>query len=232
MRTLIIASLLAVGSVGCDKLISSDVTETRFALPMRSFSFDSSSFGAPSGISNEVPCGAGQAIVDCCAPPVPVPGLDCSVTQLGCEQNENGMSVCTAHVPVSQGQMLNLGQEVPKLAPYTGYVDIKIKRISYAVTTNTLNVNLPDVSLYLAPQGVTSASDPSAEKFGTMPAIAAGDTPAGDVVLEPNATQVLNKFTQDIRTPFSFIAGTTVTVTRSPTGKIDLTVTGELAASL
>ena len=91
------------------------------------------------------------------APPLPAP--DCSATPLTCEQNENGMNVCTATVAVSQGSMVNLGQEVRQLAPYTGFVDIKIKRIGYSVTTNTLNVDLPDVILYLAPEGVTDPAD-------------------------------------------------------------------------
>ena len=39
-------------------------------------------------------------------------------------------------------------------------------------------------------------------------------------------------FTQNIRAPFNFIAATTLRVTRSPTGKIDMTINGKLAASL
>ena len=83
--------------------------------------------------------------------------------------------------------------------------------------------------LNLAPDGVTSASDPSARRFGTMPAIAAGTTPSGNVLLEPGAGQVLQTFTSDIRTPFNFIAATTVKVTHSPAGRIDLRISGVLA---
>jgi hypothetical protein len=54
----------------------------------------------------------------------------------------------------------------------------------------------------------------------------------GDVILERNAESVLGMFTQDITQSISFIASTTVTVTHTPTGRIDLTVSGELAASL
>lgn len=231
MRRVLIASLLALAAAGCDKLISSDVTETPFALPPRMYSFDSSAFAVPGGITGEVPCGAGQLVTDCCNPPVG-PAPDCAATPIACEQNENGMDVCTATVTVSQSQMMNLGQEVSELAPYSGVVNIKIKRISYEVTANTLNIDLPDVILYLAPQGVTSPSDPSAMKFGTMPAIPAMMQVAGDVILTSNAAQVLKTFTQDIRTPFTFIAATTLKVTHSPTGKIDLKISGTLAVSL
>ena len=230
MPRLVVASVLALGLSACG-LISSDVTETNFDLPQRMYSFDASTFNAPPGIASEVPCGV-PPVVDCCNPTPPLPAPDCTATPLTCEQNENGMNVCTATVTVSQGSMVNLGEEVQQLAPYTGFVDIKIKRIGYSVTTNTLNVDLPDVILYLAPEGITNPADPNAVKFGTLPAILAGTTVTGDVILEPNAGQVFSMFTQNIRAPFNFIAATTVRVTRSPTGKIDMTISGKLAASL
>jgi len=230
MPRLVVASVLALGLSGCG-LISSDVTETSFDLPPRMYSFDAATFNAPSGITSEVPCGVAP-VVDCCNPTPPLPAPDCSTTPLTCEQNENGMMVCTAMVTVSQGSTVNLGQEVPQLSGFTGVVNIKIKRIGYTVTTNTLNIDLPDVVLYLAAQGVTDPADPSARKFGTLPSIPAGTTVVGDVILENDAGNVFNSFTQNIATPFNFIAATTLRVTRSPTGRIDMTISGKLAASL
>ena len=228
MRRLVLASLLALGA-GCG-LISSDVAEIKFNLPPRMYSFDSSSFGVPAGLSAEVPCGAGQIVTDCCNPPAPLPAPDCSANPLTCEQNENGANVCMAQATVSQSQMMNLGQEVQQLSGLTGLVSISIKRISYQVTANTLDVNVPDVILYLAPAGVTDPNDPSAKKFGTLPAIAAMTTTAGDVVLEPNSAAVLESFTSNIQQPFMFIAATTLKVSHAPTGRIDMTISGQLAA--
>jgi hypothetical protein len=235
MRRTIVASLLALGcvsvSVGCDKIISSDVTETPFDLPAKTYSFDSASFPIPAGITAEVPCGAGQLVTDCCMPPVG-PAPDCNATPIACQQNENGVSVCTAMVKVSQSQMLNFAQEAPELNSLPSVINIKIKRISYVVMTNTLNIDLPDVELFLGPAGATKPSDSGVVKFGTMPGIMAGTMPAGDVVLVRDAESVLGMFTQDLTAPISFIASTTLTVTHSPTGRIDLTVSGKLAASL
>jgi hypothetical protein len=227
MRRLIFASLLAAGA-GCGLIDTSSVTETAFDLPAKSYSFDASTFNAPAGITQEIPCGA-PPLIDCCTPPL---GADCTATPLACEQNENGMDVCTATMTVSQASMVNLGAEVPQLSGFTGYVNIKIKRIGYTVTTNTLNIDLPDVALYLAPAGVMDPADPSARKFGTLPSIPAGTPTAGDVSLEWNAGEVFSSFTQDISIPFNVIATTTLRVTRSPTGRIDLTISGKLAASL
>jgi hypothetical protein len=230
MRGLIVASLLAAGA-GCG-LIDPNVTETQFNLPEKSYSFDASTFNAPAGITQEIPCGAGQVIVDCCNPPAGLPAPDCTATPLSCEQNENGMNICTATVTVAQASMLNLGAEVPQLSGFTGFVSIKIKRIGYTVTTNTLNIDLPDVALYLAPAGVMDPADGSARKFGTLPSIPAATPTAGDVILERDADAVFSSFTQDIATPFNVIATTTLRVTRSPTGRIDLTISGMLSASL
>jgi hypothetical protein len=229
MRRLALASLLALWG-GCG-LISSDVAEIKFNLPPRNYSFDSSSFGVPAGLSQEIPCGAGQIVTDCCNPPAPLPAPDCSANPITCEQNENGMNVCMAQANVSQSQMMNLGQEVQELSGFTGLVSISIKRISYQVSANTLDVDVPDVMLYLAPAGVTDPNDPSAKKFGTLPAVPAMTTVAGDVILEPNSAQVLESFTTNIQSPFMFIAATTLKVSHSPTGRIDMTITGQLAAS-
>jgi hypothetical protein len=234
MRRIVLASLIALGGVaplGCDKLISPNVTETDFALPAKSYSFDASAFGFPVELTQEVPCGPGL-VMDCCNPALAQPPPDCSATPTSCEPNAGGTNVCMAQVTVAQSTMIDLGQEVPKLSSVTGLLNITIKRISYSVDANTLDVDLPDVILYMAPQGVTDPADSRAQKFGTLPAIPAMTRPAGDVVLEPNAAQVFNTFTHDIRSPFTFIAGTTLKVSKAPTGKIDLTVSGMLAASL
>jgi hypothetical protein len=231
MRRAIVAFVLAVAISGCG-LISSDVTETPFDLPTKMYSFDTSSFPVPAGVTAEIPCGAGQLVVDCCMPPAGLPMPDCNATPLTCEQNENGTAVCTATVPVTQKQMLNFGQEVPELQSFTGILKIKVKRISYLVMTNTLTVDLPDVDLYLGPASAMKWDDPGVVKFGTLPAIQAGTTPGGDVQLVDGAEGILQRFTEDITQPISFIASTMLRVTRTPTGRIDLLVSGKLAASL
>ena len=47
---------------------------------------------------------------------------------------------------------------------FTGFVEIKIKRIGYSVTTNTLNIDLPEVILYLAPEGMTDTGRPERDE--------------------------------------------------------------------
>ena len=120
-----------------------------FDLPPKTYSFDSAMFGVPSVLSQEVMCGV-PPVMDCCAPTPPLPAPDCNAYTVTCEPNAGGTSVCTVQVTVQQGSMTNLAQEAPKLAGLTGYLNIKIKRISYQVPTNTLSVDLPAIELFMA----------------------------------------------------------------------------------
>jgi len=160
---------------------------------------------------------------------------DCTMTMLDCEANAGGMDVCTAVVTLSQSQQLNLGQQVPQLQGAVGLGNVSINNISYTVLDNSLNIDLPPVTLFLAPNGVTDPNDPTAKKFGTVPAITAMSTPMGTVMLESDAAATFASFTHTLSTPFELIATTTVHVpsgTPVPTGKIDMNVTGTLSASL
>src|SRR5204863_7485327 len=99
--------------------------------------------------------------------------------------------------------------ETTQLRSNSGQTDADetISRIRYTVAS-TLNVELPAVVIYLAPDGVTSPADPMARKFGTVPATAAGATSSGDVLLESDAQQTFSTFATNFRTPFNFIAST------------------------
>src|SRR6266404_4873891 len=155
-----VASLLLAGALGCG-LISKDILRTTFNLPAKTYSFDTAGWHLPSGTIPEVPCGAGQVVTDCCNPPDPLPQPDCSVNALSCDNN-----VCALHVDVSVSQVMDLKKEVPALSSFSNQslIDVTITQIKYAYSSS-MNVDLPPVDLYLAPDGVTSASDPSAKKF-------------------------------------------------------------------
>jgi hypothetical protein len=223
-------------ALGCG-LISSDITKVTFDLPMKSYHFDTSGLNIPAGNTQEIPCGPTQLVMDCCNPPAPLPAPDCSspTTNITCATNAQGNDVCTAEVTVTQTASMNLGSEVPKLSSATSLANLSISRIAYTVTNNTLNVDLPPMVIYLAPNGITDPNDPNAKRFGTVPTIPAGTTPSGTVSLEPNAAATFSSFTQSLSTPFNFIITTTVEVpsgTPIPSGAIDVGVTGTLSASL
>jgi hypothetical protein len=212
-----VAGLLVLGVFGCG-LISSDITKVTFDLPPKHYVFSSQGFALPAGTPNmAVPCGPGTPVAMCPAPLTCVSG------------------VCSASVPLTVYQTMNLKMEVPQLGSVNSQtlVDITLESMSYSVK-NTANIAIPPIDLYLAPANVTSPSDPSAQKFGSVPAIPAGTNASGDVVKAPNADALFIMYGQNFGTPFNFIASTTVVVPTgtNPSGMVDITINGQIAAKL
>jgi hypothetical protein len=229
MKTILACALLT-GMTGCG-LLSSDITTTKIALPPQTYSFDTSMFkGLPTGNSQSVPCGDGQVITDCCNPPA-----DCTTTPLVCQPDNssvnNGANVCTAVIPESISNSINLSGAGLSSFPAG---NISIDSVAYTVSNNTLNVDLPPVAIYLAPDGVTDPKN-GAMLFGTIPAIPMGTNPTGAVQKDPGADHAFEVYAGNLSTPFNFIASTTVVIpsgTPIPSGQVTITVTVTLAAHL
>jgi hypothetical protein len=229
-----LACVLLMGSTGCG-LLSSDITTTSYRLPAQTYSFDTTMFsGLPTGSTPAVPCGDGQLVTDCCNPPAPAPTPDCTTTPLVCAANSGGANVCTAELPESISTLIDLSTSVPALGSFpTG--NISIASVDYMVMNNTLNVDLPPVTIYLAPNGMTKPTDPGAMVFGTIPAIPAGSDPSGTVQKAPSADQTFSMYAANLSTPFEFIAGTTVVIPSGspiPSGQLTISVTVTLSAHL
>jgi len=213
---------------GCG-LISSDISKLTFDLPTETYTFDTSMWSnLPKGTIPAVPCPA----IDCCTAGSAV-GIDCSTTMLTC----NASGVCEADVPESAASSVNLAMQVPVLQSFPSHAlsSITIKSISYTVSNNSLNIDLPPMTIYLAPDGVTDPKDPRAQEFGTIPAIPAMTDPSGMVMLVPNAAAVFAQFTGNISTPFTIIAAGTVAIpsgSPAPSGAITLSVTGAVSAQI
>ena len=233
MHKLSLAVACALSGVVSCGLISSDITKTSFDLPPRNYSFDTASLNLPMGNTVEVPCGDGQLVMDCCAPPPPLPAPNCAMTPIIC-----AAGVCTAHVKITQSATIDLGREVPALRDVPSFGSVSISRITYKVQTNTLNIDSPPMELFLAPGGVTDPDDqtanPPPQRFGTIPSIPAGNTDPGMVELAPGAPGIFESFASDVSKPFNFIMRAFVDVPSGspiPSGKIDLEVSGRLSVS-
>jgi hypothetical protein len=204
---------------GCG-LISSDITRLTFDLPNKTYVFSTASAQLPAtGTLPQVAC---TTDADCCA----LPGINCATTQLACTGGQ-----CAIEQPVTVSQTMNLGQEVSQLHGAQSLADIFISEITYTVAS-TLNTALPPITLYLAPNGVVDPKDPSAKKFGTVPATAAGANASGTVALESDSQQTFSSYAEHLDTPFNFIATTTVVVAGGapiPNGQVTVSVTGKVS---
>jgi hypothetical protein len=213
-----VLGVLVLLVTGCG-LISSDVTKLTFDLPTKHYTFSADGWASmiPAGVNMKVTCGAGGTVATCPSP-------------LLCDAG-----VCSAHVPVSVFQKMDLKMEVPQLSSVNNQslADITLESMTYQVTS-TANVPIPEIDLYLAPDGVTDPSNPQAVKFGTIAAIPAATNRSGSVVKTADADATFIKYGMAFGTPFNFIASTTVVVPTgtSPTGMVDVVVNGQVSAKL
>lgn len=222
-------SLSLAGLAACG-LVSSDVTSVGVALPSETYTFDTKSSGykGPPGTIPAVACGDGQLVADCCNP---APGItvDCVGTPLSCESN-----VCTYHTTYDIVSKVNLAKDAPEYSNFSGksLVDLTLKDLTYTAT-NMLNVPSPEITLWLAPDGVTHRTeDAGAVLFGTVPSIAAGsNNVTGKVTPSAGAATAFGMYAQNPSTPFNFIAEVPITVKGGdpiPSGTITVTVSGEV----
>jgi hypothetical protein len=216
--------LSAVVSTSCG-LVSSDIGTINFQLPARMYAFDTAPWGLPSGTLPAAPC---ATAADCCTAAAAV-GYSCAADPLACDAGSCSMTKTFEAPP----QSVNLQAAAPSSLSSQSVVDVSISKITYDVTS-TMNVPLPPVELFLAPDGVTSSTDARATKFGTVPMIPAGAAvTGGQVALEPSAGATFAGYAHNFGTPFTFLARTTVKVGAGapfPMGRVDITVSGVLSA--
>jgi hypothetical protein len=203
---------LLLGAIGCG-LIDTDITKFTFRLPQKKYTIAAPNAGTipPTPIA----CGPGTAVATCPSP------LTCDA------------SVCTGHVPVSIFRKMDFRKDAAELTQYAAITDLKIENIKYTIVS-TANIGVPTIEIFLAPDGVTNSTDPSAKKFGSIPPIAAGESRSGDVIKEPDADAVFSSFATNIDVPFNFIAATTVDIptgSPTPTGMVEVTINGLLSAT-
>ena len=201
-----------------------------FDLPVRTYSFDTAKAGwnLPPASLPRVACADDRI----CCTAAQLAGVDCGMVIC-----DGASATCALKVTVeTPPQSVDLKAEVPELSSldHQTFIDVTISRITYDVTANTLNVDLPEMEIYVAPQGATSTADPGASRFGTVPVTPAGTTIAGgSVALDPAGQSAFVGFAHDFGTPFVFIAKTTVIVpggTPLPMGAIDIDIRGQLSA--
>ena len=226
LRTAVALTFLAAGGCG---LISSDVFRVTFDLPTQTYTFDTAQWGnLPPGQVPAIPCTMDP---DNCCTLATAAGLNCTTTPLVCKSG-----ACAAEIPESTSTTINLAMQVGSLSQYASLGNISISSISYKVSNNTLNVDLPALSIYLAPAtpvNVTDPTDPQAQLFGTTQPIPAGTDPSMMVQLVPNAAAIFQMFTSKLSTAFNFIAATTVEIaagTPVPMGQVTISITGTISA--
>lgn len=229
-----LTALAALVAGGCG-LISSDITSVKFDLPARSYTFDTAQAGAslPAATLPAVACT--DSATCCTLAMVAAPGVSCA--NVICDEASGTCALTAALETPPPQQTIDLKKEVSALSSFSSQsvIDVTINKITYDITQNTLNVDLPAVELFVASQGATSTADPSAKLFGTVPPTSHGKTlTGGTVAVDPQGQEAFKAFAHNFGTPFVFMARTKVVVpggTPLPMGAISLTIKGQLKAN-
>jgi hypothetical protein len=230
MSRWILQVAMTMALAGCG-VIDPNITRFDLRLPERMFTVDTDQWQltGSGAVLPDVPCSADPTICE-----TEVEAM-CGVDQC------TGMCVagsCQMVVQVTLWRMVDLYAENPELETINEQplVDVTIESVHYAVTENTLNVDTPAFTLYMAPANVMTPTDPAAREAGVIPPIPAGSQQAQtDIMVSSAQEQTLEDFMRDYQTPFNLIISGTITVAPGdpiPTGRITADVGVDASAGI
>ncbi len=219
VRALLLAVFVTTAS-GCG-LISSDVGDFDLSLPEKKFTVDSAQWGLTMDPNfPTIPCAGMEGV--CSAAVMQACGDE---TCFGSCDGTN----CKATIVVGLWTGVNLLDEKPELQTIDDQplIDVTITDITYEVTENTMNIDTPEMTIYVAPITAMTPGNPSARPVGTIASVPAGAELTGQVNLTPEGRADLREFMNDFRTPFNIIVGTEVDIEAGdevPSGKLEAVV--------
>jgi hypothetical protein len=149
---------------------------------------------------------------------------------MGCTGRCGASNTCELDLDVGVYKMVDLGMEQPELNTLNNepLIKVTVDSLQYEVTSNTLNVATPPMTLYVAPMSIMDPKDPQAKPVGTVDAIPAGMTVAlKDMTYATGGKQNLVDAMGSYKNPFNVIVGATLTLKQGdmvPSGKLDASV--------
>lgn len=225
-----LAAAVVLSMAGCG-LIDSDITNFELLLPEKEFTVDTSQWQLSEDATfPEIPC-AGQ-------PGVCSAGIaEACGNEALCFGSCDGTN-CKATVLVSLYQPVNLYDERPELKEIDDQplVSVTVDRVVYDVDENTLNVDSPELTVYVGPSSAMTPGDPLAVAVGTVAPILVDTQPQEtEVNMTPEGRDALREFMKDYKTEFNIIVGAEVPISAGdpmPNGRLTATVYGNAHAGL
>ncbi len=222
IRLVPLVALLLSAIPGCG-LISSDIGDFELRIEDKEFTVDTSQWQLTSEAEfPEVACADTPSV--CSAGIAELCGND-AVCFGSCDGTN-----CQAKVLISLYQNVNLYDTNPELQTIDEQplVSVTVDHVTYDVTENTLNIDSPVITLYVAPQNIMNPGDPQALAVGTVAPIRAGTTVTGEEVdMTPEGRESLRAFMKEYKTTFNILVGAEVDISALdpvPTGRLHAVV--------
>lgn len=214
-------------AAGCG-LISSDVTNFDLMLPDKKFTIDASGWQVD---TTKDPFNNGTLVSVSCST---VPGV-CSMVSQACSSGCTGTcdtvsDSCELSLDVNRPLKVDLLTEQPELKTINDQpvIKVSIDSVTYAITSNTLNVDTPAVNVYVAPLSALKPTDPQAKLIGTIPPIPKMTTSDFQpLMFTPTGKADLVHIMSTFKTPFNVLVASSLVVRAGqmlPTGKLDAAV--------
>ena len=230
MNRSILAAAAALWLAGCG-LIDPDITDFELQLPKKEFTVNTGEW--------ELSADAVFPRIDCTSQPGVCPtgiATACGNEAL-CFGSCDG-TYCRATVLVALFQTVNLYDERPELKTIDEQplVSVTVERVAYDVIENTLNVDLPELTVYVGPASAMTPGDPLARPIGTVPPILAGTLPTdAEVNMTPEGREDLREYMKDYMSEFNIIVGAEVEMEADdpmPSGRLTAAVYGNARAGI
>jgi hypothetical protein len=116
--------------------------------------------------------------------------------------------------------MVILTEEQPELQTIDDQplVGVTIDTIEYGVSENSMNIDSPAFTLYVAPSTIMSPGNPEAEAVGDIPPVTAGTLlPLTAVDITADGRASLVDYMTSFTTPFNIIVGANLVITQGAT---------------
>lgn len=218
----LLATALALSGCG---LIDSDVTNFDLTLPDKAFSVDASGWQVDQGLADTF------LMTNCSGAPMVCMTAATTACPMNCSGTcSTATNTCELGLDVGLYQMIDLVTEKPELKEINdrAVIEVEIDAVSYAVTANTLNVETPEMKVYVAPMSIMDPDDPMAKQIGTIGAVPAGATVAlRDMTFTADGRATLIATMSSFKNPFNIIVGSQIVLGSGdmvPTGKLDALV--------
>ena len=224
-RVGLVLGVAGVMTVGCG-LVEPDVTDFDLTLPQKAFTIDTGSWevdGSRAETLVMTSC-AGSPNV-CSTAAEEACEMDCSAA---CNTSTN---TCDLALDIGLYQTVNLVQDRPELKSINDQpvIEVTLDNVTYSIRANSLDVDTPELALYVAPMSITEWDDPEARRIGTIDPIAARTitTSPQPIRFTPGGKEALVELMSTYKTPFNVIVGSQIVIRSGqsvPTGKLDAVI--------